>query len=268
MKHLLKISVLSFGLFITLQSCKKDKTTETETITDPVVITNPVSTGSMKIRFTNEVDGIPLEYGKSYTNASGEAYTVSKFNYYISNVVLTKKDDTKQSINLYQIIKHSDDTSKTMTLNGVVAGTYKSIKFMLGVDSASNRSGAHTGGLDFGYAYDMFWGWNQGYIFLKLEGTAPASTLSGNAIEYHLGGFGGTYKTQREFNMSFNTEELSIASGSTPVLNVSVNVNEMFKDPALISFAENPSVLSPGTKDAKMIADNYSDMIKFVSIKK
>ena len=49
-----------------------------------------------------------------------------------------------------------------------------------------------TGVLDpSGAGADMYWTWNSGYIFFKMEGTSPAATGMGNSFMYHIGGFGG-----------------------------------------------------------------------------
>lgn len=264
MRNSLRFIAFTLPLFIVFFACDKDKKTVPEPAPDPVVVTpTPVTTGNMKIVFSNEVDGVGLEFGKSYTNAKGESYTVSKFNYYVSNLVLTKTDNSQVTIsNTYHLVKHPDNQSKTFVVSGIPSGSYKAATLMLGVDSLRNVSGAQTGALD--PANAMFWDWNQGYIFMKLEGTAAAAP--GTKFEYHLGGFKGVNKAQRNFSLSFGTEVANVSNSATPTLALSVNVNEVFKDPTLLSIADYPAIMSPGTVSMKMIADNYADMIKFVKI--
>jgi len=264
MKNLLRVLAFTLLVGVSFQSCKKDKKTVTDPVVEnPVTVTPSTSTGIMKIRFNNQVDGDSLVLGKTYMNANGETYSISKFNYFISNIVLTKNDNSTISVDLYQIINQSEDTSKTMVLKGIPEGSYKAVKLMLGVDSAHNRSGAQTGGLDVGYAHDMYWNWNQGYISLKLEGKSPASP--DGSITYHMGGFSGAYKTQREFIFNFITE-LAITKNTLPQLNLLVNVNEMFKSPTIISFVNDNITVGPDKTSAK-IANNYADMITFGSLK-
>lgn len=252
--------VLSFTLIL-CNSCKKDDNNpDTENPVSPPA-TN-TETGQLNLNFSNMVDSAELILNQSYKNALGESYSISKFNYYISNVSLIKEDNSTFEVkNIYRIVKQNDDTSKLIKLQNIPAGNYKAIKFMLGIDSASNNSGAHSGGLDFDYASDMFWGWNQGYIFLKLEGTAPTSTLTNSRIEYHIGGYGGIYKTQQIYNLSFGSVLVKVSKSSTPNVHLSVNANEIFVNPQQISFATKPQQTSLGA-GAKLIADNYSDMIR------
>lgn len=256
----LAASVLFLGMIFT--SCKKDdKTSEPVT---PAPTPDPTITyGNLKIQFTNFVDAQALVLGTAFQNPAGESFTVTKFNYYISNVVLTKADNSLLVVkDVYRIVKQDDDTSRVITLRNIPSGNYKSVKIMLGVDSASNNSGAHSGGLDFDYASDMFWGWSQGYIFLKLEGTAPSSTLTNKKIEYHIGGYGGINKTQKNYELNFGGSEAIVTTSTTPVVSLKTNVNEIFKTPVSLSFSTKPQQTSTGA-GAKMIADNYADMISF-----
>lgn len=254
------VSVFLFGML--LSSCKKDE----KTIETPTPAPTPVPTteyGNLKIQFTNYVNDQVLVLGSSFQNPAGESFTPTKFNYYISNVVLTKADNSVLVVNdVYRIVKQDDDTSRVITLRNIPTGNYKSLKFMLGVDSASNNSGAHSGGLDFDYASDMFWGWSQGYIFLKLEGSAPTSTLTNDKIEYHIGGYGGVNKTQKIYELNFGGAEALVTTSTTPLVSFKTDVNELFKTPVSLSFSTKPQQTSTGA-GAKMIADNYADMISF-----
>src|SRR4051812_28015316 len=165
MKQLITLVACCF--FAAFTACKKDSSTPaTETETPPVTAT----TGSLKIELEHMVDTLPLEFDKNYVNPKGDTFKVSKFNYFISNIVITNMDNsTYVEPNSYHLVKHSDAASTFITLENVPIGSYKSIRFMLGVDSARNVSGVQNGDLDLSKSGDMFWSWNTGYIFFKLE---------------------------------------------------------------------------------------------------
>ncbi|MCC6371148.1 MAG: hypothetical protein IT236_09100 [Bacteroidia bacterium] len=238
-------------------ACKKDTTTTTPEPTP----TPSGETGGLKIEFANMVDTLPLTYGTKYINANGDTFTVSKFNYYISNIVLTKTDNSIVSeSNSYHLIRHSA-SGNTISFSSLPAGTYKSIKFMLGVDSTRNVSGSQTGDLDPAKATDMYWSWNTGYIFVKLEGSSPQSGDLGKALTFHIGGYGGPNKTQRNFSFDFGSTTATIGSAATPTVRLLVDASEMFKNPTKTSFATTYNQTSPGTS-ARIIADNYADMIR------
>ena len=254
------LNILFLIVIFSLFSCKKDTVS---VVPDPVT---PAETGSLTINFENGFDGTPLVFGTKYINANGDTFTVSKFNYYISNIVIVKSDNTVFSESYsYHLVKHSVSGSNNITLSGVPLGDYKSIKFMLGVDSTHNVSGTQAGDLDPVKSSDMYWSWNSGYIFMKLEGSAPTSGDLSKSITYHIGGYAGANKTQRNFTLDFGSAVASVSKTGTPKVNCSVNVAEIFKNPTKIVFATTFSQTGPGL-GAKTIADNYADMITLKNI--
>jgi hypothetical protein len=256
--HIFMIGLLTLGF----SSCKK------EDVKPPVQEPSPlpsVEFGNLNIEFVHVVDNELLDLGKAFLSPAGDTFTVNKFNYYISNIVLVKEDNSlfTQS-NSYYLVEESKPTSKTLSIGSVPFGKYKSIRFLLGVDSTRNVSGAQTGALD--PAKGMFWNWSTGYIMLKLEGAAPTSTVMGKNIEYHMGGFKGINKVQRNIEINFSASGIDVAKGAAiPLLKLQTNVNEIFKNPNTISFSSLPVVTSAGA-NAKKLADNYQDMITLKSI--
>src|SRR5688500_13738710 len=143
---------------ILLSSCQK----ETE---------NAAEKGTVQLQFTNMAGANPLALNTTITNAFGENLTITKYKYYISNIALTDERDLRRLLpDTYFLVDEGAAASKTFSVE-VPAGTYKSISFLIGVDSTRNVSGAQTGALD--PLHDMFWTWNTGYIMAKLEGTSP-----------------------------------------------------------------------------------------------
>ena len=247
--------LLAFGLVVF--SCKKEEAPEPE----PVPVTE---TGSMQLEFENTVDGLPINFTDKYLHPKGDTFTISKFNYYISNVVLTKTDNSIFVVpNSYYLVQAGQAGSNLITLGNVPAAGYKSIQLMLGVDSARNTSGAQSGDLDPGKG--MFWSWTTGYIMLKLEGKAQTSSASNKLIEYHMGGFKGPNKTQRIFNLNFAGGTAYVTKSGSTKITLSVNANELFQSPTLIDFANLPIITQAGV-NAKTMADNYADMILFKRI--
>ncbi|MCU0359693.1 MAG: hypothetical protein MUF75_03070 [Bacteroidia bacterium] len=252
------LSLIAFGF----SSCKK------EDVKPPVQEPAPspsVEFGNVNIEFVHVVDNELLDLGKAFIGPAGDTFIVNKFNYYISNIVFVKEDNSLfTQTNSYYLIEESKSSSKKISIGSVPFGKYKSIRFLLGVDSTRNVSGAQTGALD--PAKGMFWNWSTGYIMLKLEGTAPTSTVMGKNIEYHMGGFKGINKVQRNIEINFSASGIDVAKGAViPLLKLQTNVNEIFKNPNTISFSSLPVVTSAGA-NAKLLADNYEDMITLKSI--
>ena len=86
--------------------------------------------------------------------------------------------------NTYFLVNQDEEASMAIEMDSLPLGLYKSIKFMIGVDSTRNVSGSQTGALD--PANGMFWTWNSGYIFLKMEGTSPVIPNTGHNFTFHI----------------------------------------------------------------------------------
>lgn len=253
-----RIAFILVATAITLYSCKKDNKKS-----EPEPETPSPTTGTVKLEFENMVGNSALVFGTNYTNTQGDTFKVSKFNYYISNIVFTKTDNsTYTEPASYHLLRHSSPSSLTLSIGSVPNGSYKSVSFMLGVDSTHNCSGVQEGDLAPSISTDMYWSWTTGYIMLKLEGTAPKSGAVNKIIEYHVGGYGGQYKTQRNFNLNFGSSTADVSSASSPAVRLKVDVNELFAAPNVVDFTTKYSQVSPGAW-AKNLADNYSDMITF-----
>jgi hypothetical protein len=235
-------------------SCKKD-TPDTRTTPLP-------PSGKVKVNIAAYAGEVPLTYGDVYTNAANEKFKVSLFRYYLTNLVLEGEGNTPDYVQpeSYYLIDHSgSDGVYNFVLNNVPSGKYRSIRYTIGVDSLRNVSGAQTGALD--PATGMFWTWSSGYIQFKVEGTLVNPT--GEFI-YHVGGFQGPFNPLSTSVTSFN-QALSISTGVTKKLNLKADVLEVFNTPAVWGIS---SVLTIINSDAnsKQLANNYADMIKFISI--
>lgn len=252
------VKLLPILLLTGLLACKKDKKTEPEPTPLPTA-----ETGSLKFNFENMVDTNALVFGAKYVNAMGDTFQVSKFNYYISHIVVTKTDNsTFAEPNSFHLVRHSSPATSVITLANVPAGSYKSVSFLIGVDSTNNVSGPQAADLDPVIASDMFWTWNSGYIFVKLEGTSPKSADPGKNLTFHIGGGGGANKAQRNVSLSFGTSTADVSAAVTPLVHLAVDAGELFKTPNSINFATDYFQMAPGA-NAKKYADNYADMIHF-----
>ena len=178
--------------------------------------------------------------------------------YYISNIKLTKTDNSVYVVNnSYHLIDLSDSLLSLVKLSGVPYGNYKAIQFMIGVDSTRNVSGAQTGALD--PALGMFWTWSSGYIMAKIEGTSPQSTASANKLEFHIGGFTGVNNVLKLATPSFGLDTAKVSNSITPIIHLSSNLAQWFASPNVIDFSIINTITMPGN-NAKKVADNYADM--------
>ena len=217
-------------------------------------------------QFTLELDHLcgadKFYLDSTYTNIILQPFTPSMLRYYISNVSLIGSDSSEYKLpENYSLVDLADPESATINFTGLKSGTYQAIKFTIGVDSARNVSGAQTGALD--PANGMFWDWNTGYVFFKLEGTSPAITGPSQFFEYHVGGFESPNNNLRTVIFDFDGDILNLAVNRHPEVHVMVDVMQALSDPNVINFTTFPTtVVMPGP-EATQIADNYFNMFTF-----
>ncbi len=253
MKRILFASVILFA------SCKKESA-------EPY---NTSLTGKLSVEFDNIAGSSDLQLTTgNYTNASGESFSVTKLKYYVSNFVLTRIDGTVYTVpqdSSYFLVDESVTSSQKPVLT-VPEGEYSQLSFVLGVDSLRNTMdiSKRTGVLDpTTTAADMYWGWNSGYIFFKIEGNSAAA--QGGSFAYHIGGFGG-YSTPTANNLKKIVLDLT-ARGTAKVtatrsanLHLFADVTKVFSGANKMSFAALAMIHSaaPGTPVAANCAAMFT----------
>jgi hypothetical protein len=213
--------------------------------------------GNLTIRLYNYAGNelLKLDSG-TYTNVLRQTYTISKFKYYIGDIHLWASDGTSFVTNDYYLVDEENEASKKIIIHNVPANTYKGLSFILGIDSLHNCSGAQSGALDPINA--MFWTWNTGYIFLKIEGHAPASASPGHIFEFHIGGYKPPANCIRGISLNMRNQPIQIEPDKNATIALKADASKIFGSPNVIDFASVSSVTD--FHHAAEIADNYSSM--------
>jgi hypothetical protein len=233
--------------------------------------TEPTPMGRMRIAFDNVVGSSDLKLGTgTYQNAVGESFSITKFNYFVSNIRLRKEDGSEFVVaqdSSYFLVQEENPASQTITLSNVPAGNYTGITFVVGVDSARSMAdiSKRTGILDPALNNGMYWDWNSGYIFMKIEGTsAVAPAAQNNAFFYHIGGFGRAnvkINNIRTISLPFTGTVARVEASSTPTIGLKTDALKIFNGPTQLSIAQNPSVMFD--LYSTNIADNYAQMFSY-----
>lgn len=259
MKHAYVVALplaLLGGLFFS--SCRKDRA-------DPAPPTANV--GTLTVDVANVVGTAPLVLdSRTYTSPAGEQFTVSSFNYYLSNFRLLRADGSEYAVpESYFLIRErptgpNPDNGKRFVLDSIPAGTYTGISFLIGVDEDRNTAGAQTGALS--PDNYMFWTWSQGYIFLQMEGHSPQSGETGShMLAYHVGDF------RRPNNLRIVAPPLpggstiQMQQGHTSTLTLRADLLRLFAGPT--PALTNPVLFGPfwmgvGGNQIVPIVNNYS----------
>jgi len=235
--------------------------------------------GRMILAFDNVVgkEDLVLD-NKTYLNSFGESLTISRFNYFISNINLLREDGKTYTIpqdSSYFRILESDPKSQIISLNKLPEGNYSGIEYIIGVDSLRSVSGIEKRGGALDPSGDMagdgmYWAWNSGYIFLKLEGSSPQSDASNGKFYYHIGLFGGfnspTVNNIKTVKIDFGTNKAVVRGDSVPELKLIADVEKVYNGAMPISFAKNPSIMTDPVLSAG-VANNYKSMFSLGEIK-
>jgi hypothetical protein len=258
------ITLLTIVTFF-LTSCSKDDDTTTAG--------NSGATATLSVQFDNIVgdNNLQLNTG-TYVNAVGEDFKVSLLSYFISNIKVKNTAGVEYTVpqdSSYFLISEADAASQFAKVK-VPVGEYSSISFVLGVDSLRSTMdiSKRTGVLDPSSDMEdgMYWGWNSGYIFFKMEGTSSVAPVSGgNKFRYHIGGFGG-YNTPTLNNIKTITVDLTaggtakVREGRTSNIHLMVDILKLFNGTPNVSIATNSTVMT-GDFSA-IIANNYVQMFR------
>jgi hypothetical protein len=244
MKKILLITLV----ITTILSCKED---ETQT-PDP---------GTLNLTFNNTIT-----LGDSYTNTSGESYTINELKYIISNITLTRKDGSvvvyppDQS---YFVINEADANSLTVQLDDIEAGAYSSATFGFGVDPT--KYPIESGTLNFiptAEEAGMLWTWSAGYKFIKLEGDYTAEDATEEApFIIHVGSHGANLDNYKEITVPLGDDiantDFNIAEGLNASQTINFDISKIFDGPNTIRIQDNPDI-QVDPVNAPLIATNIS----------
>ncbi|PIY12941.1 MAG: hypothetical protein COZ18_00925 [Flexibacter sp. CG_4_10_14_3_um_filter_32_15] len=248
-----KIAFLAFFIAFStaLSSCKKDSETEPEI--------DPNKKGMLEIKFDNIVGQDDFTLGKDYQNAAGETFKVDLLQYYISNIILKSENGSEYIVpqeESYFLIKEHDENSRNIQIPNVPEGNYNELIFTIGVDSLRNTMppAQRTGVLDVGVegaGKEMYWSWNSGYIFFKMEGTStaiePTDTNPNGKFRYHIGGFGGydtpMFNNIRTISISLGRDAAKTREEAMPSVHIVVDILKVLEGTTQISLSEYPTVM-------------------------
>ncbi len=264
------------SILFAISACSKSNDAEPEFVEENLA---PFS-----IEFDNIVGERTLTLNNTtslYSNASGEKFSISLLQYFISNIKLSTasgKQYTVQQDSSYFLIKGADKASRFAKVR-VPEGDYTKLTFTLGVDSLRSTMpiDKRTGVLDPAAGGDhdtggMYWGWNSGYIFFKLEGNSAviSDDVKGDPtgkkqFKYHIGGFGG-YSAPTINNIKTITVDLT-AAGIAKVrkdrqsnVHLFVDIMKVFNGTNKFAIAEHPNVMF--SDYSVNIAKNLAEMFR------
>lgn len=221
------------------------------------------STGSVVFTVTNVAGGQPLVLNSTtYTTLSGEALEVNTFAYYLSNIQFKKADGTVYAApDTYFLVDQAKAASQRFSVTGVPAGNYTGVSFLVGVDAQTTGLTdplAFTGKFDaLNPANNMYWTWNSGHIFLKLEGMVTPAGGKAKPLTCHVGGYAAPYNAIVTAAPSLQGATLPVRAGRLPELRIQADLLRMFDGVTHVSLRTFPGTHMPSSESVA-VAQNYA----------
>lgn len=233
------------GAALGLGSCKKDTTSQPT-----------VGTVSFELENVAGAKAVALD-GTTYATASGETFSISTLEYYISNVVFTKADgSTYAAPGVYHLVDASKPSTTEFTIDNVPVGDYAGVQFVVGVDSTATKADPLSLTGDLNPANNMYWVWNTGHIFMKLEGTV---TSAGNkALTAHIGGYRAPYNAIVTAAPAFPSgTTLLVRADHAPQIHFAADVLRLFDGVTHLPLSTFPTAMQPSAASVQ-VARNYA----------
>lgn len=154
-------------------------------------------------------------------------FYLSKFEFY-QNGRLVAVDRTEAYLVDFEI-----DSTRRISFRDIQPAQIDEIRFLFGIDSITNTSGAMTGALD--PMYGMYWSWQSGYINCKLEGIVL--TPEREAFQLHLGGYTSPF---------LGAQRIVLKNSKTGTAQLNIDLNTLMEE--VILPKSNLHVMSPCIK--------------------
>lgn len=185
---------------------------------DPVKDDPDPSNGSLTVNFSHTFNTTPFNLTSNFVTDLDDTIKFSEFVYYISNVSLQNDAGIWVNLGNYNLVDFSDQTSLKLNLTNLPGGTYKKLRFLVGVDSIANSTGAQEGALN--PSNGMFWSWATGYIFIRMQGRFN----NNRPMTIDMGGIQNLPIIELPINATIN-------QGTSATANINFNVADVFVTP-------------------------------------
>lgn len=182
---------------------------------------------TISIRFKPVFGSMPLEIGKKYPYKS-DSVEIETLKFYISAVKFYRDDQcVGETEKKHHLINLENQLSQVIYQANSKHITFNRLVFILGVDSATNESGAHGDDLD--PVNGMYWEWRSGYINMKLEGKSRICPARKNQFTLHIGGYQYPYNTIQNISLPvFDSTKIVVLFNVADLLN-NINITELYE---------------------------------------
>lgn len=137
-------------------------------------------------------------------------FYLSKFEFY-KNGQLAALDT-----NEVYLVDFENDSTRKLVFPDIYSSEIDEIRFLFGIDSITNTSGAMSGALD--PMHGMYWSWQSGYINCKLEGTLLYPKRE--VFQLHLGGYAHPFS---------GAQQVILETNHTAAISLNIDLNALIE---------------------------------------
>ena len=208
--------------------------------------------GTVSLEVENAIGGQPLVLDQPlYTSAAGHTYSVSLFEYILTNLTLHHEDGTKVAIDHAHYCNQDDHDTHHLAPNEIPAGRYTAISFTFGVDGAENVFGNLERTTEFD---NMMWpmmmpmgdGVTDRYHYMRFEGRYGTDGV----FRIHTGPSGGgdySFDVELPIDMEVDGEDWEIS--------LVMNVDRWIDGPNVWNFADYGMIMGNQAAQALLQAN-------------
>jgi methanobactin biosynthesis MbnP-like protein len=244
----LKIFTLTF-ILLSVLNCKKDDDSGFGLIT-------------LQLDHTVKEEPVEIEQIK-YLCEAGHTYSVVNLKYYLSEIVLHRKDGSTFSNTKVHLCELSDLSTKQYIIDDVPDGDYTKLSFIFGLDETTNVDGGLENTVE---NINMEWPipGDQGYHYMKFEGRYDS--LNTGVIKSFNIHTGATMGNQNYIEITLPFTEAAVRSNSWTI-NINVDLNEWFQNPHTFDFASMESIMMDQAAQ-EMLKANGATVFSITSVRK
>ncbi len=220
-------------------------------------------TGEISVTFDNGYDGNDLILDvANAANENGEALTVSRFSYIVSNFSLIDTDGNEYVYpkdDSYFIINQEEDL-EDVTLADIPAGEYTTLKFGIGVDDEKYQEGGEVQEefWELAEANNLTWSWTAGYKYINYEGTFTSETITEETnYKIHLGRLGDQVNYE-EVILELPTN-VTVSDEMDSNIHLEIDASKILTAVTSLLLSED-AILMTNAEKAPLVAENASEM--------
>jgi hypothetical protein len=213
------------------------------------------------LRITHKASGSPLVANQVYTDSSGQTYSVSKLNYFISNIKFRNKETGEyyHEVASYHLVNAlRNPANAEIILRNVPRKKFSEMELSFGVDNSANHSTDNIGDLDPGNG--MAWDWKTGYKFMELEGNYTSDGQSGSYL-FHTGE-DACFRTVTFSFKNLLSNDLDVVKDGQVIFDA--DIASAFGQPSPVDFKVFNNVMSASAGGAKIADNNARAFFKLV----